>query len=464
MTIKRMLQIVGVLVVITMVAVACCPAKPTEETMAEPTKETMAEPTKETMAEPTEETMVEPTEEMQPSGEQVTIEWWHISTAENHRDAWQAMADAYVADHPNVTINITVLENEAFKSKLTTVMQSGEPPDLFQSWGGGVMNEYAKAGLLRDITPEITGEWGDSFGAGPLGVYAYDGKQYGVPWDMGMVGFWYNKDLFAQAGIDAPPATWSEFLTDVQALKDAGITPIALGEGEKWPGHFYWVYLAVRIGGKPAFDAAYSRSGGFTDDPFVQAGVELQKLIDLEPFQEGFLGQGYGDQAALVGNGQAAMELMGQWAPAVEISNSESGEGLGDALGFFPFPAVEGGAGGAFDAMGGGNGIAVGKDAPDEAVDFLRFLTNVDNQKTLTEMGIIIPVVKGAEVAITDPNMVMVYENLAKADYFQLYYDQYLPPSVGEAVNDSVQELYAGTMDPEDVAQAVEDAASLELD
>ncbi len=416
-----------------------------------------------------EEPVVEPTATRAPGDtpeppEEVTIEWWHITTLDEHKAVWQAMADTYMSDHPNVTINITVLENEAFKSKLPTVMQSGEPPDLFQSWGGGTMNEYAKAGLLRDITPEITGEWGDSFGAGALGVYAYDGKQYGVPWDMGAVGFWYNKDLFAQAGIDAPPATWAEFLEDVQALKDAGITPIALGEGEKWPGHFYWVYLAVRIGGKPAFDAAYSRSGAFTDQPFVQAGEYLLDLVALDPFEEGFLGLGYGDQSALVGNGEAAMELMGQWAPGTQIGNSASGEGIGDALGFFTFPAVAGGAGGASDAMGGGNGICVGKDAPDEAVDFLRFLTNVENQRTLTEAGFPIPVVAGAEDALTDPNMLMVYEAVAAAEYYQLYYDQYLPPSVGEAVNDSVQGLFAGTMTPEEVAQAIEDAASLELD
>ena len=129
------------------------------------------------------------------------------------------MADEYMAAHPNVTIEITVLENEAFKTKLTTVMQSGEPPDIFQSWGGGVMNEYANAGLLKDITADLDadgGAWRNTFAPGALGVYAYKGKNYGVPWDMGMVGFWYNKDLFAQAGIDAPPTTWTELLDDVQ--------------------------------------------------------------------------------------------------------------------------------------------------------------------------------------------------------------------------------------------------------
>ncbi|RPH75101.1 extracellular solute-binding protein, partial [bacterium] len=90
-----------------------------------------------------------------PEPEKVTIAWWHINTAEGERGLWQKLADEYMAAHPNVAIEITVLENEAFKTKMTTVMQSGDPPDIFQSWGGGVMNEYAEAGLLRDITPEL---------------------------------------------------------------------------------------------------------------------------------------------------------------------------------------------------------------------------------------------------------------------------------------------------------------------
>jgi raffinose/stachyose/melibiose transport system substrate-binding protein len=457
---RRILQVVAVLVILTMMVAACCPKPPEVTPPNEPD-----EPAAEATDVPDEPDEPEPTDEpSEPEVEEVTITWWHISTAEDHAAAFQDMADAFMADNPHVTIEITILGNEDFKSKLPTVMQSGEPPDLFQSWGGGVMNEFAKEGLLRDITPEMDLGWRDTFGTGPLGVYAYEGKQYGAPWDMGMVGFWYNKALFAEAGIDAPPTTWMEFLDDVQTLKEAGITPIALGEGEKWPGHYYWVYLATRICGKAGFDAAYSRSTGFDSECYVQAGEELEKLIDLEPFQDGFLGAGYGDQAGLVGNGEAAMELMGQWAPAVEMGNSESGEGLGEDLGFFPFPAVEGGAGDVNDAMGGGNGICVGKNAPDEAVEFLQFLTNVENQKTLAEMGVAIPVVKGSEDAIGDPNMRLVYDTLSKAEYFQLYYDQYLPPAVGEAVNDSVQEIFADTMTAAEAAATIEEAASFELD
>ena len=396
----------------------------------------------------------------------VTVTWWHISTAEEHKAVWQKLADEYTAAHPNVTIEITVLENEAFKTKLTTVMQSGEPPDIFQSWGGGVMNEYANAGLLQDITPALDadgGAWRNTFAPGALGVYAYKGKNYGVPWDMGMIGFWYNKDLFKQAGIDNPPTTWTELLDDVKKLKAAGITPIAVGMGDKWPGMHMWAYLVTRLGGKANFEGALLRTGSFTDAPFVEAGKKLQELIALEPFQDGFLGATYGDEATAMGNGKAAMELMGQWAPAVEKDNSADKQGIGDKLGWFPFPMVEGGAGDPGDAVGGGNGFAIGKNASPEAIAFVNYLTRAESQQELVKINVAIPVVKGGEVGMTDPLMITLQKSLASAKYFQLYYDQALPPAMGSVVNDSVQGIFAGTLTPEQAAQAVEDSAAQEL-
>ncbi|MGD0174494.1 MAG: extracellular solute-binding protein, partial [Anaerolineales bacterium] len=174
----------------------------------------------------------------------VTVEWWHISTLDPGKTLFQSFANQYMAAHPNVKINITILENEAFKTKLTTVMQGGTPPDIFQSWGGGVMNDQAAAGMLQDITPALDangGAWRNTFAPGALGVYSVNGKNYGVPWDMGMVGWWYNKDLFTKAGITVP-TTWTDLLADVKTLKAAGITPISLGEKDTWTGMHMWSY------------------------------------------------------------------------------------------------------------------------------------------------------------------------------------------------------------------------------
>jgi raffinose/stachyose/melibiose transport system substrate-binding protein len=399
--------------------------------------------------------------------DQVTIHWWHITTGDPGLSEWQSIADEYTAMHPNVTFDITVLENEAFKSRLVTVMQAGDPPDLFQSWGGGVLRTFADNGLLRNITPELEGDWKDSIAAqAALELYGQNGEYYGVPWDWGAVGFFYNKARFTQAGLDPenPPATWTDFLDAVKALQDAGITPLTLGEGDKWPGAFWWEYLAIRIGGQAAFDAAYSREGTFADEPFVQAGDTLKTLIDMNPFPEGYLAMTYGDQETVMGNGQAAMELMGQWSPSTQKGNSESGEGIGADLGWFPFPMVEGGAGNPGDVLGGGNGFAVGANAPDEAVDFLRFATNEQHQRDSFAQGWILPVVTGVDDLFeTDPVSKAIVDARNNVPYFQLYYDQFLPPAVGIAVNDAVETLFAATGTPQDAAQAIEDSASFEL-
>ena len=444
---RKIFALLSLLLVAAFALSACGPAATATQA---PVPTTAAQPT--AAPQPT----VAPTE-----APKVTINWWHISTKDPGLSLWKKLAGEYMAAHPNVDIQITVLENEAFKTKLTTVMQSGTPPDIFQSWGGGDMNSQIAAGLLKDITPDLDangGAWRNTFGAAPLSVYAYQGKNYGVPWDMGMVGWWYNKDLFTKAKIANPPTTWTEFLTDVKALKAAGITPISLGEGNKWPGMHMWSYLATRIGGQAAFNAAYARKGSFTDPPFVQAGDKLKELIALQPFQPGYLGATHDQMQAAFGNGKAAMELSGQWAPSVESANAADKKGVAN-LGFFNFPLVEGGVGVATDVVGGGDGFAIGKNASPEAIDFVKYLTSADAQKQMAAAGMGIPVVKGGEAGLTDSNMIEVQKDYASATAFQLYYDQYLPPAMGSVLNDSIQGLFAGTSTSQQVAQAIEDAA-----
>ena len=116
-------------------------------------------------------------------------------------------------------------------------------------------------------------------------------------------------------------------------------------------------------------------TGDWTGDCFVKAGEALKQLIDLEPFQPGFQAATHDAQEGEFGNGKAAMMLQGQWAAGAQASNSESTKGIGDALGWAPFPSVEGGAGLPTDVFGGGDNFAVGRDAPPEAVEFLKYLT-----------------------------------------------------------------------------------------
>jgi raffinose/stachyose/melibiose transport system substrate-binding protein len=220
--------------------------------------------------------------------------------------------------------------------------------------------------------------------------------------------------------------------------------------------HFYWAYLAIRQGGVAGMAAA-AKTGEFDRPEFVTAGEKLKELIDLQPFQPGFLGAKYmatDGQAAIMGNGQAAMELMGQWAPPTQAAYSTSKKGIGDKLGYFPFPALEGGSGSPSEAFGGGNGFTVGKNAPPETLELVKFLLSVESQRK-TAVGGYLPVTKGAEDAIADPNAKLVHAALTQASGFQLYLDQAYPPAIGQQVNDSMAELLAGSATPQAVAQAI---------
>jgi raffinose/stachyose/melibiose transport system substrate-binding protein len=294
-----------------------------------------------------------------------------------------------------------------------------------------------------------------------LDAYSTGGKTYASAVDTGMVGFWYNKELFGRAGISAPPATWADYLDAVRRLKAAKITPIALAGKEKWPGHYYWAYLAMRVGGLDALrQAAVDKN--FNTPDFTAAGAHLAELVALQPFQTGYLAAGYSTadgQAATMGNGKAAMELMGQWAPVTERDNSAGKKGLRDKLGFFAFPAVDGGKGKITDAFGGGGGFAVGKNAPPEAVEFLKFIAQPENARTEAKTAGVLPVVKAAADAVTDPNLKLVAQTLANSTGFQLYLDQAYAPAVGQQVNDSVAELLAGRASPEKVVQDITTAA-----
>ena len=394
------------------------------------------------------------------SGAQKVI-WWDIQTSEPGKTIFDTIVADFNKANPGIQIDKQTIQNDPFKTKLAAAMQAGTPPDLFQSWGGGVLKAYVDAGLMQDITDKIK-DFVGTLSTASVGVYSFDGKTYAVPWSQGMIGFWYNKDLFTKAAVEIPK-TWADFLLVTTKIKDSGVTPIALGNKDKWPGHFWWSYLNVRIGGKPAFDAAFTRTGTFADPTWVDAGVKLKELIDLQPFPKGFETLDFDQQSAIMGNGEAAMELMGQWAPGNEKDKSKDKKGIADKLGFFTFPGVDGGKGDPSDVLGGCDGVAVSKNAPSGAIDFLKFFVSTDNARKVNAGGGTWSTVAAAGDAIADPLLKQVAEYANNSKYFQVYYDQYLPPATGEAVKDATQALFIGKLTPEETAKAVEVAADADL-
>jgi len=394
----------------------------------------------------------------------VVVKMLHVEQNPQASGFWQEIARRYMADHPGVRIELRYLENEAYKKKLTTLLQSPDRPNIIYSWAGGVLREQVKAGVIADLTADMTADWRQRFNPVALQAYTLDAKIYGVPMLISQVGFFYNKALFARASVDAGAIkTWDDLLAAVKRLKAAGVTPIIVGGADKWPIHFYWTYLAMRNGGKPAFEAALRGEGqGFAAAPFVKAGEQLRQLADLEPFQQGYLGITFPQSSGQFGDGKGAMDLQGNFMLNSMRANSANKQGLADdQLGWFPFPATAGGKGAAADTLGGLNGWLVTKGSPKEAVDFLKFFSRPDNQREAAARGFYIPVVKGTQDALQNPILRRIAENLERSQYHQIFYDQMLGPSVGAVVNDVSADIAAKVMTPQEAARAVQEAWQL---
>jgi raffinose/stachyose/melibiose transport system substrate-binding protein len=279
---------------------------------------------------------------------------------------------------------------------------------------------------------------------------------------MGIEGIWYNKDMFAKAGITAPPTTFEELNAAVTKLKAINVIPIALGAGDKWPAAHWWYNFALKDCTPAVLKTATSKHV-FTDKCFVQAGDDLKTFIATNPFQDGFLATpaqtGAGSSAGLVANGKAAMELMGHWDPGV-MSGLTADKKVPPFLGWFNFPGVPGSAGDPTAALGGGDGFACAKKAPPECVELLKYIVSVDVQKKFGASGAGLPVTKGSESSVTDPNLVEVLNGKNKASYVQLWLDTSYGANIAGAMNDGIVNLFAGKGTPQDIVKAMQAAAA----
>ena len=389
-----------------------------------------------------------------------TIRWLHLEVNPAQLAVWNDAARAFMQSHPGVKVDLQYIENEAYKAKLTTTLQGRDKPSMFYSWAGGVLQAQVAAGVLRDITAETRG-YVDQLNPMAVSPFQIDGKLYGIPQAITTVGFIYNKDLFKKANVDAGAIkTWDDLLGAVKTLKAAGITPLTAGGADKWQLALFYTGLALREGGKPAIDAAMAKQGGgFKSETFVKAGQEFKRLVDLQPFQQGMLGQKYLPAVGLFADGKIAMSLVISTFYGQQKSIAADKKGLSaEQLGWIDFPTVAGGKGGPSDTFGGIVGWAVTSAAPAPTVEFIKTLVSPEVQSKLAADGFIVPVVRSAEAAITDPFIRHFADVLNHSTYHQNFYDQALGPAVGRTVNDAVAELAGGSMTPEQAAAAIEAA------
>ena len=393
----------------------------------------------------------------------VTITWWHNSNTDPGKGYYETVAKDFQASHPGVTIEVNAMQHEDMLTKLDAAFQSGDAPDVYMERGGGELADHVEAGLTKDLSEpakDVIGKLG-----GNVAGFQVDGKTYALPFSLGVVGFWYNKSLFEKAGITSPPTSLDELSATVGKLKAAGIDPVSVGAGDKWPAAHYWYYLALRECPQQVLQDAV-KSLDFSNQCFIKAGEDLQKVIEVKPFNKGFLSTpaqtGPGSASGLLATGKVAMEMQGHWEPGVMQGLTEDKKGLGEDTGWFAFPSVVGGQGDQSAALGGGDAWAVSKDAPDAAVEFAKHLLSDDVQKGFAERDMGLPTNPAATGAVKDPALGGLLKVRDEAPYVQLYFDTAFGQSVGGAMNDEIALMFAGKATPQDIVDKTQQAADAE--
>ncbi|GII55172.1 sugar transporter [Planotetraspora thailandica] len=241
----------------------------------------------------------------------------------------KSFAADYQAAHSGVTLDIQIQEWDGIGQKVTSALASNDAPDVIEV-GNTQVAEYAASGGVKDLTDKAAELNGTDWLPGLAEPGKIDGRQYGIPWYAANRVVIYNKDLFAKAGVTAPPKTRDEWIDITTKLNKGGAQGIYL------PGQ-NWYTLAGFIwdeGGDLAVQEGTTWKGAL-DTPQALAGMDFYKKLQA-------LGDGPRDsdeanppQADVFAKGDVAQLISAPGgAVAIEKANPE----LKGKLGFFPIP------------------------------------------------------------------------------------------------------------------------------
>ena len=218
---------------------------------------------------------------------------------------------AFHEAHPDIEVEFAATDTNDYNAAIQSQVAGGNAPDLITCRPFDVNRAWIEDGYFDDLTGL---EALDAFTPTALGAWTgADGAPYCVPVASVLAGFYYNKAIFDELGLEVP-TTQAEFIDVLQAVKDNGkYTPIALGSADGWQlaynvlysmGPNYWKGEEGRLG---LIDGTQK----LTDPDFVAA---FQAVDDLKPFlPSGFEAITYDDMGQLFNLGQAAIIPDGSW-------------------------------------------------------------------------------------------------------------------------------------------------------
>lgn len=365
---------------------------------------------------------------------QTTLTIWAVDGLElddPHHYYVQNLVRNFTAANPDITIDWVGFgtEGAALNNRIRVALAANQGPDIFQSWGGTFMGEFARMGRLLDLTNELADV---ATSEAAKAAMSYNGRIYGIAPFFAIAGLYVNERIFENLGLEVP-TTIAELETVAEALLANNIQPFAVGARDEWPILATYMYLVNRYGGN-IFEDAVARKVRFDAEPFVQAGLKIQEWSARGFFGNTPMSEGYGDAQLLMQTGQAAMQLSGSWLCGLYSDPNQTDQ----TIGFYAVPILEGGVGSVTDLMGmtdvGFVATSISASKKDAVVRFLTYAMSVEAAEKEPGRVASIP-------GVNPPNRItgMASDVFTQAETIQFWWDQNLPPALTNPINLTIQ-------------------------
>ena len=393
-----------------------------------------------------------------------SLTFWDTLNDEVRGGVVEALADSFEAANSGVTVEHRGWTTDELSATLPRSVDSNQGPAVAQvNNGESLAGPMIRGGQLVSLAScDAKYGWSKRFAPGLLArnMYSADGKTFGegelwgVSAESEIVGFYYNKQIFADNSL-TPPTTLAEFETLLGALREAGQEPLVFGNLDKWQAIHLYGEMHGTLTNREFLDNLIYRRGeaAFDDASFVEAAKKIAAWNEAGYFMQGFEGQNGDDATALFATGAGAVLLQGSWAAGTV------NEGLGENAGFFLMPPVE--AGGTVMHVGGvGIPYSITTNAADPALaaKFIDHLVSEEAFNLFIEAGSLpsgeIPADRITAGTLSG-DLYASWNAALEADAVGHYLD-WAAPDFYDTLTGGLQELLGGQTTPEELTSALQ--------
>lgn len=276
------------------------------------------------------ETAAEPakTEEAAPaaeagSDEPISLSMWCIATeSDSNRHSYEAAIADMAEKYPNVTFTWEAFENQSYKTKIKAAVSANEMPDIFFTWSCAFLGDFVEAGkvyCLDDVYENYKSELPEVM----MGNSTYDGKHYGVPLTMNIVGLFANMDLLKEVGYEEIPGTYEDFIACCDALKAKGIIPFGCAGKETWCVTEYLESVIEKSAGADTLNEIFAGKATWNNQDVADAVDTFQSLVTNGYFDPSGIGLTNDEVKNNFIAGKYAFYMNGTWNCADFASNAE---------------------------------------------------------------------------------------------------------------------------------------------